>query len=238
MILQSDIRYAGLARRYAETVERIREAEAKYRRTAGSVMLVPAVKYADAGMIGFLYLNCGLRDIGENRIQTMREHLSGLGECDGLRVHFIGTLQKNKVKYAVGKTVLIHSLDSAELADEIDKRSAAEGLMTHVLIEINSGGEDSKSGVLPADAERLAEYAAGLDNLSLDGFMTMGPRCDVFDGYYTIFAKTAVLADGIWSNVLHRSGKPLLSMGMTDSFEAAVAAGADIVRIGKKIFSE
>lgn len=228
--------FAALRRNYEEITGRIRAAEALAGRAPGSVALIPAVKYADAEQIDFLVGECGLRDIGENRVQTMLEHLDGMKNEDRVNVHFIGSLQKNKVKYVVGRVKMIHSLDSYGLAEEIEKQAAKRGICVDVLVEINSGEEESKGGVLPEDAGGLCGEIAALPHLCLRGFMTMGPKCEKKDDYYKYFIKTYNLVLDIWQKKLHNIGEPVLSMGMTDSLEPAVAAGSTCVRIGRAIF--
>ena len=207
-------------------------------RPADSVALLAAVKYADAGEINFLHRECGLCDIGENRVQTFLAHYGALEDKEHLRIHFIGTLQKNKVKYIVGKTDLIHSVDSAALAEEIDRQAAKQGIVQKVLIEINSGEEASKSGVSPAGAADLAQTVASLPHLQLCGFMTMGPKYGDEAACFANFSKTSQLALDIWSKKLHNIGIPLFSMGMTDSLSPAVRAGSGMVRVGRAIFGE
>jgi uncharacterized pyridoxal phosphate-containing UPF0001 family protein len=110
----------------------------------GQVTLMAAVKYATAEQINELHATCGIDDIGENRVQQLLEHYEKLADRDNLRIHFIGSLQKNKVKYIVDKVCMIHSLDSLSLAEEIEKRCAAIDKVMDVLVEINSGREASK----------------------------------------------------------------------------------------------
>ncbi len=226
----------SLEDRFKAVEQRIRDAEKDAGRAQGSVMLLPAVKYADSGQIRTLYERCGLRDIGENRVQTLKEHTGELSDLDGLRVHVIGSLQANKAKYVAGRVTLIHSLDSLKLAGELDRLCEKRGAVQDVLVEINSGHEESKGGVEPEQAAEFCAALAGYGHISVKGFMTMGPAGAAPDEYYNIFSKTYNLSLDIWTKILHNIKEPIFSMGMTDSLEPAVAAGATCVRIGRAIF--
>ncbi len=198
------------------------------------VTVVAAVKYADADEIRHL-CGIGVRELGENRVQQLLEHSEALAG-ESVRWHFIGTLQTNKVKYIIDKVCMIHSVDSYKLAAEIDKQAKKHGVCMDVLVEINSGEEQSKSGVSPSGAEALCCQIEQLDGLRLRGFMTMAPRCTDRCEYLKFFGQTRELAQSIWTETLKKDGEPLLSMGMSESFEEAIACGADIVRIGRSLF--
>lgn len=204
-------------------------------RGGGEVTMVAAVKYADADQIRYLCCEAGVRDLGENRVQQMLEHYEVLRDAD-VRWHFIGTLQTNKVKYIADKVCMIHSVDSVKLAREIDKQARRHGRVIDVLVEINSGEEQSKSGVMPDDAEQLCAEIASLEGVRLCGFMTMAPRCEKKEDYLKYFSQTYAKSLDIWVKKLHNIGKPIISMGMSESFEAAIECGADIVRIGRSLF--
>ena len=205
------------------------------RRGGGEVTLLAAVKYTDTEHINHLH-SLGVNDIGENRVQQLLEHWEALNR-QNLRVHFIGTLQKNKVKYIIDKVSMIHSLDSLSLAEEIEKQAAKRGLVMDVLVEINSGMEENKSGILPEDVEALCLSLSQFSHLNLCGFMTMAPKCEKNEEYRKYFRKTSQLCLDIWQKTLHNIGRPILSMGMSDSFEVAIEEGADIVRVGRALFA-
>ena len=152
---------------------RIRAAE---ERVGRNVTLVAAVKYTDAAHIDYLHRELGACDVGENRVQQLLEHWDTVNR-EGLRFHFIGKLQTNKVKYIVDKVCMIHSLDSLKLAAEIQKQAAKIGKTIDVLVEINSGGEENKSGVSREEAAELCLSLRDFPNLKLCGFMTMAPQC-------------------------------------------------------------
>ena len=199
------------------------------------VTLLAAVKYTDVEHINYLH-SLGVNDVGENRVQQLLEHWDSLDRED-LRVHFIGTLQKNKVKYIIDKVSMIHSLDSLSLAAEIEKQAAKQDIVMDVLVEINSGMEENKSGIMPQDAAAFCEALGQFSHLNLRGFMTMAPKCEKNEEYREYFRKTSQLCLDIWQKNLHNIGRPILSMGMSDSFEVAIEEGADIVRIGRALFA-
>ena len=211
----------------------IAAAEQSAGRTGKTVMLA-AVKYAEPQELEAL-LDAGVAEVGENRVQQLLAN-EPLYAAHGTRIHLIGSLQTNKVKYIVDKVDMIHSLDSAHLAAEIEKRAAAKGRVIDVLVEINSGREAAKSGVLPEQAETLCRAVLQLPHLHLCGFMTMGPHCESEAQYRAYFKETAELARALWS-CLSLPGTPLLSMGMSESFAAAIKEGADFVRVGRRLFA-
>ena len=228
----SDLSY--MDRCYADIAGRIRAAET--RAGGGPVSLVAAVKYTDAEHINYLCHTLGVRDIGENRVQQLLEHWESI-DREGVRFHFIGTLQKNKVKYVVDKVALIHSLDSLSLAEEIERQAVKRNLQVRVLVEINSGGESQKGGVLPAEAEAFCRALGDFPHVELAGFMTMAPKCEKKEDYRKYFRETSSLCLDIWQKKLHNIGRPILSMGMSDSFEVAIEEGATVVRVGRALFT-
>ena len=226
--------YGYLDRNVAEVLGRIEAACERSAREA-SVSMVAAVKYADIGEINYLCDALGVTDIGENRVQQLLEHYEGLNNKN-VNIHFIGTLQTNKVKYIADKVCMIHSVDSLKLAAEINKQAAKHGRIMDVLVEINSGEEESKSGVAPDKAEELCLAMTQFESVKLRGFMTMAPKCDKKEDYLKFFGETYALALDIWTKKLHNIGRPILSMGMSESFEEAIECGADIVRVGRSLF--
>ena len=122
------------------------------------VTLLAAIKYTDAEHVNYLHRVLGIHDVGENRVQQLLERWDAL-DREGMRIHFIGKLQSNKVKYIIDKVCMIHSLDSHSLAREIEKRAAQHGIVMDVLVEINSGREESKSGLAP---EEVVEFCRSL----------------------------------------------------------------------------
>lgn len=178
--------------------------------------------------------NAGVRIIGENYVQEGQKAFDLVGYR--VKWHFIGHLQRNKVKKAVEIFDMIETLDSMDLAEEIDKRSAQLGKIIPVLIEINSGKEPQKFGVMPEDAVHFIQEAARLRNINIQGLMTMGPAYGDPELARPFFSATKNLFDKIKSMGIQGAEMRYLSMGMTNSYPVAIAEGANIIRIGTKIF--
>ena len=199
------------------------------------VILMAAIKSADVDEINYLHTVLGVTHVGENRVQQLLERYDRLDK-EGLSIHFIGTLQRNKVKYIIDKVDMIQSLDSDKLADEIEKQAAKVGRIMDVLIEINSGSEISKSGITPEGTADFARRVTGgaYPHLRLRGFMTMAPK-STEEGYRAIFGNTRRLCEGIWDEL--KMDQPMvLSMGMSESYIPAAAEGATMVRVGRGLF--
>ena len=217
--------------------ERIAEAAKRSGRKTDDVLLMAAIKSADADEVNYIHKSLGICDVGENRVQQLTERYEKI-DREGLNIHFIGSLQTNKVKYIADKVTLIHSLDSLRLADEIEKQAKKRGIVSRVLVEINSGNEENKGGVDMCDAERFCLDLQKYSSIELCGFMTMAPRCENKSDYYGYFNKTRELSEKLWKETLGRSGDPILSMGMSESFEEAIECGATLVRIGRTLFKK
>jgi pyridoxal phosphate enzyme (YggS family) len=225
-----------IERNFNEIKARIDAASAAAGR-AEPAMLLAAVKYAEPCEIEFLYKNMGIRQVGENRVQQMLEHMAAI-DCEGLEFHFIGTLQTNKVKYIIDKVKMIHSLDSLKLAKEIDKQAKKHGIVMDVLIEINIGREENKGGIMPEDVEEFCKQIMNFSSLNLRGCMTMAPKCEEKSDYLKFFDETYKLFLDIWRKIVHNNIEPVFSMGMSESFEEAIACGSTIVRIGRSFFKK
>jgi len=213
----------------------IKNAAEKYGRNPEEITVLGAVKYADADEINYLHKTAGIKVIGENRVQQLLERYDRLDK-ENLEIHFIGTLQANKVKYIADKVEMIHSLDSEKLAAEINKQCAKIGKVMKVLCEINCGREENKSGIMPEEAEAFCLSLSKYPHIKLCGFMTMAPICQNIEEYRKYFSETVDLALDIWHKKLHNIERPVFSMGMSGSFEAAIAEGSTIVRIGRGLF--
>ena len=131
---------------------------------------------------------------------------------------------------------MIHSLDSLKLAAEIDKQAKKHGIVMDVLVEVNSGEEESKSGLLPKDVESFCVGLSKYENIKLRGFMTMAPKCEEKSEYLKFFQQTYAEVLDIWTKKLHNIDRPIISMGMSDSFREAISCGSGIVRIGRSLF--
>lgn len=174
--------------------------------------------------------------IGENRVTELLskyEEIKDVGE-----VHFIGHLQTNKVKNVVGKVDLIESLDSLRLAAEIDRVSGNLGIVSDVLVEINIGEEEAKGGIAPDDADSFFEEISVFKNIRPVGIMTMAPKCREKSEYRRYFRKTYEIFLDISKKYLYNIIEPVLSMGMSDSYEEAVLEGANLIRVGSAVFGD
>ena len=216
--------------------ERIREAERTAGRPEGSVRMIAAVKYAQAEELAYLCRQENVRDLGENRVQQLLEHYQSMEHPEHFRWHFIGSLQTNKVRYIIDKVCMIHSLDSDRLAAEIEKQAAKRGIVMDVLVEINSGEEENKGGLYPSEVEAFCQKLSEYPHLRHCGFMTMAPKCEKRSDYLKYFQQTSQQVLDIWTKKLHNIGRPILSMGMSESFEEAIACGSDMVRVGRGLF--
>jgi len=179
-------------------------------------------------------VQAGVKIVGENYVQEAIQAQELV--CRQAEWHLIGHLQKNKAKKAVKLFDLIQTVDSFELACEIDRRSAEIGKVMPVLIEINSGGESQKSGILPENAPLLAREISNLTNLKLAGLMTIGPYTSNPEELRPYFTHTKKLFDYLAGLNLSGIEMKYLSMGMTDSYHIAIEEGANMVRIGTAIF--
>ena len=199
------------------------------------VQLVAAVKTRAPEEI-LEAVECGVKILGENYVQEAERAYEVVG--NKAEWHFIGHLQKNKVKKAVKLFDMIETVDSLEIAREIDKRCAQIGKVMPVLIEINSGHEKQKSGVFPEKTEQLVKEISGLNNIRVMGLMTMGPRFGNPEDSRPYFVETKKIFERIKKLNLPDIQMRYLSMGMTNSYEIALDEGANMVRIGSKIFGE
>jgi len=210
-----------------ENVERI------FGELPAGVELVAAAKTKTAEDI-LEAIDAGIRTIGENYIQEAEEVFKIVGaKC---KWHFIGHLQRNKVKKAVEIFDMIETVDNFELAAEIGKRCAVINKTMPVLIEINSGREPNKSGIFPENAEELISQTAPLKNIKVSGLMTMGPVLENPQDIRPYFKETKLLFEKIKALNLQNVEMKYLSMGMTDSYKIAIEEGANVVRIGSAIF--
>lgn len=179
----------------------------------------------------------GVTDIGENRPGELRRRGDLLCSLEySPRLHEIGNLQRNKVRLIIESVDLIHSLDSISLAEEIDKQADRIGRTVPVLIEINSGRESQKGGILPEDAESFYLEVSKLSHIRVMGLMTMGPVCDDPEQLRPYFRETWALFDRLNRCYGFPDGG-ILSMGMSDSYRVAIEEGSTLVRVGRKLFN-
>ncbi len=206
------------------------------KRGGAPVTLLAATKTVPAEEILFAIRHLGLAAVGENRVQELLAKYDALREAES--VHLIGSLQTNKVRQIIGKTDLIESVDRLSLAEEISRQSVKKGLVTDILLEVNIAREESKGGVWPEKLDELLTETEKLPGLRIRGLMTMGPADCGKRELYNYFCETSrLLLDSIEKR-RHNIVEPVLSMGMSDSFEEAIMAGATIVRVGSAIFGK
>ena len=213
--------------------ERIRRACERSGRDPADVRLIAVSKTKPIPMIEAVN-EAGTADFGENKPQEL------MRKCDAisrpLQWHMIGHLQRNKVKYVVGRACMVHSVDSVRLALALQEEAAKKQVIVPVLIEVNMAGEDTKFGVRPEDALSLAREIAALKNLSLRGLMTIAPFTDDPESNRPYFREMRNLSIDIASKNIDNISMCELSMGMTGDFETAIEEGATMVRVGTGIF--
>ena len=221
----------------AENIARVREeiaaAAAEVGKKPEEITLVGASKMNDAAACREA-IAAGIDALCENRVQEMTAKLAE-NAYDGAPLHFIGHLQRNKVKQVVGHVALIQSVGSLELLDEIEKTAANRGLVQDILLEVNVGGEEAKSGFAPADTEAAAEAALSRSHVRVLGLMTIPPANADRDTNMRYFKEVRALYVDIDRKMFHNELK-YLSMGMSGDFADAIRCGANMVRVGTAIF--
>ena len=210
---------------YARIEENIRNAMARAGR-GDKVRLMAVTKTVSPDRVNCA-IGLGIDLLGENRVQEFLDKRESYSPAE---IHFIGSLQTNKVKYIIDKVSMIHSVDSLRLAEEINRRAAQHGLVMDILAEINIGGEESKSGIPPQEARDFCGRLKALENVRLRGLMTIPPPgCGegCFAEMQKLFADIASGSDNSFDT---------LSMGMSGDYETAIEYGATIIRIGSGLF--
>lgn len=215
--------------------EKINEAAHTAGRDPAEVTLIAVSKTKPVSMIEEAY-SCGCLDFGENKVQELCEKYDALPK--DIRWHLIGHLQRNKVKYVVGKAYLIHSVDSLRLAQEIQKEAEKKKTEVNILLEVNMAAEESKFGVTPEDAENLVREVAKLPNIHIKGLMTIAPIVKKPEENAVHFRNLKQLSVDIMEKNIDNSSMDILSMGMTGDYEQAIKDGATYVRVGTGIFGE
>ena len=204
-------------------------------RPADSVKLIAVSKTKPVSDIETV-MTTGIRDFGENKVQELTQKYEVLPK--DIRWHMIGHLQTNKVKYLPGKVVLIHSVDSLKLAQQIDREAAKHDIVQPVLIEVNVAMEDSKYGTTCEETTELIRQAAELSHIHIMGLMTIAPYTEDPEENRPYFRKLRELAVDIDSKNIDNVDMIELSMGMTGDYEVAIEEGATLVRVGTGIFGE
>lgn len=210
-----------------------RAAESSGRRPE-DVTLLAATKTVEPAVINYA-VSLGLGYIGENKVQELLSKYEeyDLEHCD---LQFIGHLQTNKVRQIIGKVSMIQSVDSLRLASEISKQSVKNGVNTDILLEVNIGREENKSGVFEEELYELLEKTAALDNVRVRGLMTIPPICDNKLDVCKYFDKMYKLFIDISAKTLDNVSMDFLSMGMSDDYQEAILSGANMVRVGSRLF--
>lgn len=229
----SDEHLSGLDESYKRISERIENARLKAGRT-DEVKLMGVTKTVAPELIN-RSVELGIRLLGENRVQEFLDKHESYDKR--AEVHFIGALQSNKVKYIIDKVSMIHSVDSIKLASEIDKRAKAHGLTMDILVEINIGGEETKSGIPPEGLKAFIDEAKELGGIRIRGLMTI-PPVNIEGSSERYFAKMQEMFEGLKSETGGDSRflVDTLSMGMSGDYETAIKYGSNIVRIGSLLY--
>lgn len=228
-----EMNFEAVEKNYLEITNKINEAMKKAGRT-DSVRLMAVTKTVPPAKINYA-VKLGATLLGENRVQEF------LGKCDeydkNSEIHFIGGLQNNKVKYIIDKVAMIHSVNSLKLAEEISKRAKSAGRVMDILLEVNIGLEESKSGIMPADLPHLIDDTIKLDGVRLRGLMAI-PPVDVDGSNRKYFAEMEKLFNNYKEQLKGSSDVRFdtLSMGMSRDYAEAIEFGSTIVRIGSSLF--
>ena len=222
-----------VARQYDEIKKRVEAACQRAGRNPEEVTLIAVSKTKPVEMLREAY-EAGARDFGENKVQEILAKKPKLPE--DIRWHMIGHLQTNKVRQIVGKTCLIHSVDSVRLAEEIHKESVKKGLVTQILLEVNVAEEESKFGFHVEEVEDALKQIQELSGVCVRGLMTIAPFVDNPEDNRPVFQKLNKLYVDMKTKNIDNDTMNILSMGMTGDFEVAVEEGATMVRVGTGIF--
>jgi pyridoxal phosphate enzyme (YggS family) len=224
----------GIAENLKNIRERIEKAANRVGRNPEQVKLLAVTKDVDAERI-IEAARRGVDTFGENYAQELRDKHDAVEKALGKNIkwHFIGRLQRNKVKYILGKAELIHSLDSLSVADEINKRAEKLGIRVPVLLEVNIGEEGGKGGIIPEQVDSFMAELGRFPHITVEGLMTMPPFFDNAEMARPYFKQLAQLRDKLQ---IRFPNLRELSMGMSGDFEIAIEEGATIVRIGTAIF--
>lgn len=227
--MQLETSFAYIDENYRRIVYEIKEAKAKYRKPDDEVTLMAVTKTVSPENVNHA-IGCGISVLGENRVQ---EYLSKKEfYLPQAQVHFIGHLQTNKVKYIIEDMKLIHSVDSVKLAAEIDRHAARAKKKQDILIEVNIGGEASKSGVQPSELEHLLEEISKMPHIQVKGLMTIPPATE----NEKFFAQMQAIFLDISAKNMDNIDMEILSMGMSGDYATAIRYGSTLVRIGTALF--
>ena len=218
-----------------EVRKNINEACVRCHRNPSEVTLIAVSKTKPVSMLQAVY-DCAQRHFGENKVQEMCEKMEVLPE--DIKWHMIGHLQTNKVKYIVGKTELIHSVDSLRLAEEIEKQAAKKDVIADILVEVNIANEESKFGIQKEETISLIRQIADFSHVRVRGLMTIAPYVEDPEENRIYFRGIRQLSVDIENENIDNVDMKVLSMGMTGDYQVAIEEGATLVRVGTGIFGE
>ncbi len=227
-------REAQICENVKRVLEKISNVAIKCGRKPEEITLVGVTKNFPASDIEYA-IKGGINIAGENRVQELLEKYDAVHPKEW---HLIGHLQKNKVKYIVGKVSLIHSADSKELIAEIDKQAKKIGVIQDILVQVNTSGEETKFGCDKDALGEIINFAAGCCNIRVRGLMTIAPLCVDTMTTRLHFDNTRKLYIDIAENKYDNIDMKYLSMGMSSDFEEAIASGSNMVRVGSAIFGK
>ena len=218
--------------RYIE--EQIAEAAVKAGKKREDITFLAATKTVDVDTVNYA-ISLGLKYIGENKVQALLSKYEGYNLNDA-SLQFIGHLQTNKVRQIVGKVDLIQSVDSVKLAKEISKQSSKLGITTDILVEVNIGAEESKSGVMAENLYELLDEIKNFEGISVKGLMTIPPICDSKQKILKFFSKMNNIFIDISGKNIDNISMGILSMGMSADYYEAILSGANMIRVGSSLF--
>lgn len=219
---------------YSAVLERLNKSLEKVGKTENDIILLAATKTVDSDTINYA-ISKGISYIGENKVQEL---LSKNSDIAPARRHFIGHLQTNKVKDIIDKVEMIESVHSLKLAREISKQAEKHGIVMDILLEVNIGKEESKSGFFAEDLLTALKEIALLPNVRIKGLMAIPPICEASEDNRPYFQKMYKLFVDIRDKKIDNSSMVFLSMGMSDDFDIAVEEGANIIRLGTALFGK
>ena len=225
-----------VAQNVQKIAQDVREAALQAGRDPSEVQVMAVTKTVDPVLVNAA-IGAGITLLGENKAQELCAKYDSYHK-DGVQIHFIGHLQTNKVRQIVDKVSMVESVDSIKLAREIDRHCAAIGKVMDVLLEVNIGREENKTGIFPELLPALLEEAGKLDHIRVRGLMTIPPVCETEEEVLQYFSQMRQLFIDIKQKKYDNISMEILSMGMSADYLAAVRCGSNIVRIGTAMFGQ
>ncbi len=225
-----------VAQNVQKIAQDVREAALQAGRDPSEVQVMAVTKTVDPVLVNAA-IGAGITLLGENKAQELCAKYDSYHK-DGVQIHFIGHLQTNKVRQIVDKVSMVESVDSVKLAREIDRHCAAIGKVMDVLLEVNIGREENKTGVFPELLPALLEEAGKLEHIRVRGLMTIPPVCETEEEVLQYFSQMRQLFIDIKQKKYDNISMEILSMGMSADYLAAVRCGSNIVRIGTAMFGQ